>query len=248
MGINVMRHSELRFRPTKHDLHKSYEANLSFDGKPLRLYSRTPRLAKSSLGRSKRFTQYEVEARRTCDVVGPGSYDVSHRTIGRSRVRGGPKYTSDNEKAIGDLMVLETSFMPASIRGSEDDLYSRVYQTLVKGRTDRSTVAKEPADLFPVSKDPGQTQIIKDPSDQPSRTTNPTEQPSIRRPSAFRGSSRPRTSVHFIRLRRSHLASDDLEFDRSIRRLLDESPSLEKQSGHYRARSSNPQPSKSLGT
>jgi hypothetical protein len=52
----------------------------------------------SSLPRSRRFTQYEAEARKTCRVVGPGSYEARHRTIGYSRVRGGPLYRLSGEE------------------------------------------------------------------------------------------------------------------------------------------------------
>ena len=66
-----------------------YNPRVTYDGRYTEIV--TPK-RNATMGRSKRFVQYEHESRRMGNEVGPGTYQQFHRSIEGSRIKGTPVY------------------------------------------------------------------------------------------------------------------------------------------------------------
>ncbi|CAG9327742.1 unnamed protein product [Blepharisma stoltei] len=112
-----MRPTDLGFRSPKERTPDFYNPQVTCDGRSL---STTPTKGHQDFPISKRFMQYEVEARRTGFRVGPGAYDANYNTIGRLKVKNTPVYkqlhaakdTSNNGYYyIGNHIVFDPRFV-----------------------------------------------------------------------------------------------------------------------------------------
>jgi hypothetical protein len=196
----------LGFRNPRERTPDPYDANVTFDGRALNYSPAWSKSVRSSLPRSRRFMQYDTEARKTAIIVGPGSYEANTSAIGKSRIRGGPLYKPyhigkrvDNNGyfMVGDQLVFDAHYIPTSARNSIKDLYCKIDQTSVL----------QTQDSFYKSRDTSR------------------EQPS--RPQTSQGS----------RVNRTYISPADMEFDRSLRRVLEEAVTPEGKPERAKSRS-----------
>lgn len=140
-----MRPTMLGFRSPKERTPDPYDSKVTFDGRPLSYMQSRTASVKASLPRSKRFPNYEIDARRTAVIVGPGTYDITASSIGKARIRGGPAYKpyhigkrveNNGYFMLGDQLVFDAHYMSASYRASIKDLYCKVDQTSVLRSSD----------------------------------------------------------------------------------------------------------------
>jgi len=198
----------LGFRSPKERTPDPYDARVTFDGRALSYSPVRARSVKTSLPRSRRFVQYDSEARKTAFIVGPGTYDITASAIGKARIRGGPTYKPyhigkrvDNNGyfMVGDQLVFDAHYMSTSDRNSVQDLYCKV----------------------------DQTSVLRTTTDSFSRQPFTPEQPT--RPHTSQGS----------RANRSHISHDDMEFDRSLHRILEDALTPEDKPERPRSRPGN---------
>lgn len=135
-----MRPTMLGFRSPKERTPDPYDSNVTFDGRALSYSPTRSHVVRSSLPRSRRFTQYDTEARKTAVIVGPGAYEIAASAIGKARIRGGPTYKpyhigkrveNNGYFMVGDQMVFDAHYMSTGDRNSVKDLYCKVDQTSV---------------------------------------------------------------------------------------------------------------------
>ena len=123
-----MRPTELNFRSPKEKTPDAGLPIVTFDG---RLLSFAPSYLKGNFSQSKRFTQYETEAKRTGYRVGPGAYNNIKQEIGRSKSKGTPIYkefhggkdvTNNGYFFFGNQLVFEPSFVMKirSVKNNKD--------------------------------------------------------------------------------------------------------------------------------
>lgn len=123
-----MRPTDLNFRNPKERTPDARHPVVTFDGRKL---SFAPLQGKGNFSQSKRFTQYDIEAKKTGYRVGPGAYDNSKEEIARSKSRGGPIYkdyhggkdvTNNGYFFYGNHLVFEPSLVlkSRSIKNNKD--------------------------------------------------------------------------------------------------------------------------------
>lgn len=109
-----MRPTALGFRSPKERTPAGYYPQVTFDGRAL---SVAPKRKQPALPQSRRFTQYEAEARKTGCRVGPGVYE----SVQQDRVLGTPVYrefhgnkdfTNNGHFFAGEHLVFEAAFVP----------------------------------------------------------------------------------------------------------------------------------------
>ena len=112
-----MRATDLGFRSPKEKTAEYINPVVTFDGRCLPLVHPNNT---TTFSKSKRFTQYEVDARRTGDKAGPGAYNLIQTPGSEWRIKGTPLYknlhgskdTGDNGYYFtGHSMVYEPSFV-----------------------------------------------------------------------------------------------------------------------------------------
>ena len=112
-----MRATDLGFRSPKEKTAEYINPVVTFDGRFLPLVHNSNT---TTFSKSKRFTQYEVDARRTGDKAGPGAYNLIQTPGAEWRIKGTPLYkdlhgskdTGDNGYYFtGHSMVYEPSFV-----------------------------------------------------------------------------------------------------------------------------------------
>ena len=123
-----MRPTDLNFRSPKEKTPDARYPVVTFDGRSLAYASFS---TKGSFSQSKRFTQYDVEAKKTGYRVGPGAYNNVVEEICRSKSRGTPIYkdfhggkdvTNNGYFFYGNHLVFEPSFVLKSrtVRSNKD--------------------------------------------------------------------------------------------------------------------------------
>ena len=83
-----MRPTDLQFRSPKEFTPSPYDVRATRSGKALDYSARS-----SSIGRGRRFRQYEIDAKRVGQLVGPGAYNADALSIGKARIVGGCRYS-----------------------------------------------------------------------------------------------------------------------------------------------------------
>ena len=115
-----MRPTSLNFRSPKEKTPDARYPVVTFDGRNLAF---TPTSIKGNFSQGKRFSQYEIEAKKTGYRVGPGAYDNYIEEISKSRFRGGPIYkefhggkdvTNNGYFFYGNHLVFEPAFVMKS--------------------------------------------------------------------------------------------------------------------------------------
>ena len=122
-----MRPTELNFRSPKEKTPDAGNPAVTFDGRKLAFI---PNSVKGSLPLSRRFPQYDYEAKKTGYRVGPGTYNSQVIEIGRSKSKGpvykdyhGGKDVSNNGYFFyGNHLVFEPAFVMKSrcVRNNEE--------------------------------------------------------------------------------------------------------------------------------
>lgn len=121
-----MRPTELDFRSPKEKTPDAGYPVVTFDGRRLAFKGYN---SKSNFAQSRRFTQYDVEAKKTGYRVGPGTYNNNGQAIGRSKSKGGPVYkkfhggkdvSNNGYFFYGNQLVFEPAFVLKS-RSSKTD-------------------------------------------------------------------------------------------------------------------------------
>lgn len=122
-----MRPTELNFRSPKEKTPDAGYPSVTFDGRKLAF---APANIKGNFSQSKRFAQYDVEAKKTGYRVGPGTYDNFAESIARSKSRGpvykdfhGGKDVSNNGYFFyGNHLVFEPAFVmkSRSVKNNKD--------------------------------------------------------------------------------------------------------------------------------
>lgn len=112
-----MRPTDLGFRSPKERTPEFNYPHVTFDGRSI---STTPTKTRPDFPVSRRFVQYEAEARKTGFRVGPGAYENNFNSIGRLKVKGTPLYkklnaakdTSNNGYYyVGNNLVFDPCFV-----------------------------------------------------------------------------------------------------------------------------------------
>ena len=156
-----MRPTDLNFRSPKEKTPDARYPIVTFDGRNLVF---APSNNKGNFSQSKRFTQYDIEAKKTGYRVGPGAYDNCMEEIAKSKAKGAPVYkefhggkdvTNNGYFFFGNHLVFEPSFvMKSRSRKNNKDcavdssqLLSRPYTTssFYKDHSRRSTKSTRPA-------------------------------------------------------------------------------------------------------
>lgn len=123
-----MRPTELNFRSPKEKTPDHRYPVVTFDGRKLAF---NPNSLKSNFAQSKRFSQYDTEAKRTGYRVGPGTYNNLKESVGRSKSKGTPVYknfhggkdvTNNGYFYYGNQLVFEPSLVlrSRSIKNNKD--------------------------------------------------------------------------------------------------------------------------------
>ncbi|OMJ67755.1 hypothetical protein SteCoe_35006 [Stentor coeruleus] len=112
-----MRPTELKFRSPKEKTPDAGHPIVTFDGRKL---SFSPVSIKGSFSQSKRFQQYEVEAKKTGFRVGPGTYNNNKVQISNNKPKGTPIFrkfhggrdiSNNGYFFYGHQLVFEPSFV-----------------------------------------------------------------------------------------------------------------------------------------
>ena len=138
-----MRPTDLGFRNPKEKTPDAYVPLVTCHGKSLN-YSKNSN--RGSFSQSKRFNQYDIDAKRTGYRIGPGSYESFLLQVGKSK-RGGPVYKAFHGQKdvsnngyfyIGNQLVFDTAFVLKSRRSSLGDKNCNVeyFKTCHKYRPD----------------------------------------------------------------------------------------------------------------
>lgn len=115
-----MRPTQLQFRNPREKTPDAGYPVVTFDGRRL-VYA--PSHLKGNFPQSRRFTQYEVEAKKTGYRVGPGTYNSNNLEISRSHSKGVPVYkeyhggkdvSNNGYFLFGDQLVFEPAFVAKS--------------------------------------------------------------------------------------------------------------------------------------
>ena len=115
-----MRPTELQFRNPKEKTPDARYPLVTSDGRRLNFDSI---LSKGNFTKSRRFVQYDSDAKKTGYMIGPGSYDVSQKSISRTKSKGSPifkKYHANKDVSnngyyyCGNQLVFEPSFVVRS--------------------------------------------------------------------------------------------------------------------------------------
>lgn len=113
-----MRPTYLQFRSPKEATPCPYSPGVTARGKKLSYH---PASNKSTFGKSRRFADYDTNARRVGPLVGPLSYSTNQSSIGKARIKGGLAYRNlHNNKDVTDNgyffvenhLVYDPSFVP----------------------------------------------------------------------------------------------------------------------------------------
>ncbi|CAG9315229.1 unnamed protein product [Blepharisma stoltei] len=127
-----MRPTNLGFRSPKERTPEFYDPIVTFDGRSL---SSSPGKLRPSFSKSRRFAQYDDEAKKTGFRVGPGSYSQQQKSIAAERIKGTPLYckfhgnkdTSNNGYyMVGNHLVYDASFVLKARKPSISEAISRV--------------------------------------------------------------------------------------------------------------------------
>ena len=130
-----MRATDLCFRSPKEKTAEFNNPLVTFDGRFLPILHPTKN---PTFPRSRRFSQYDIDARRTGSNAGPGSYNLIQEPGAEWRINGTPLYrnlhadkdTSDNGYIfVGNSMLYEPSFTltrrKTQKNSSSDSFYSK---------------------------------------------------------------------------------------------------------------------------
>ena len=118
-----MRPTLLNFRSPKERTPAPYNPSLTCDGRNL---FATPRKG-GSFSNERRFRDYDISAKKTGYMVGPGAYKDDERTISKKTIKGGAPYRNFHKNKpvetnayyfIGNSVVYDPDFRPHSRKTS----------------------------------------------------------------------------------------------------------------------------------
>lgn len=154
-----MRPTLLQFRSPKERTPDCYNPTLTFDGRRVSFSPVRMNDTHSSFSNSKRFTQYDIEARRTGYFVGPGSYKNEVPSSGKTRIKGTPVYKpisalnstlNDGYIMVGDQVVFDSSlsssskkYSLANLRIGIDSSFTESFRSSRKRSTPRMKSAEK---------------------------------------------------------------------------------------------------------
>jgi hypothetical protein len=136
-----MRPTELNFRSPKEKTPDAGLPVVTFDGRRLTFAQSH---LKGNLPQSKRFAQYEVEAKRTGYMVGPGTYNNQSADLANSKSKIGPVYrdyhggkdvTNNGYYFYGSHLVFEPAFVMKSRSVKAKDCSVDASQLLTRPQT-----------------------------------------------------------------------------------------------------------------
>lgn len=157
-----MRPTNLGFRSPKEKTPDAYYPLVTNNGKSLGFSSKT---IKGTFSQSRRFTQYELDAKRTGYRIGPGCYTDCPLEITKPK-RGGPVYkayhggkdvTNNGYFYIGNSLVFDPAFVLKSRKSSLINYESTVeYSRTTPQRPSTAKARYDSRSNFTPFKDPGQ--------------------------------------------------------------------------------------------
>ena len=122
-----MRPTDLSFRSPKESTPASYDVRMSFDGRKL---SYTAPGGKFS--RDRRFSQYDIEAKKNSFRVGPGSYHLSSKRSDRFMLKYQPLVRKNDSKngyvMIGNHMLLDDEFNSFTVKSPVKGIFKSLHK------------------------------------------------------------------------------------------------------------------------
>ena len=128
-----MRPTLLQFRSPKERTPDCYNPTLTYEGRRVSFSPVRINDTRTTFSNAKRFTDYDIDAKKTGYFVGPGSYKNDVSILGRTRIKGTHVYkpisamnstVNDNYIMVGDQVVFDSFQVSGSKKNSLLNLHA----------------------------------------------------------------------------------------------------------------------------